>query len=112
MILACPPHLYKLIHRCIEGFMRLFGKKKASKPLTNVLAGLSMRLATLEREMRSLRLEYLETYDKVNRMMARNAKRAALDNPKPPALPEELGDISRSDQITAEILERRKGNHA
>jgi len=88
--------------------MRLFGSKKASKTVQNALLGFSARLSTLEREQRNLKLEYLETYDKVNRMMARNAKRAALDNPKPPVPPEdEQPSLTRSDRITAEIQQRR-----
>lgn len=88
--------------------MRLFGTKKASKTVQNALLAFSARLATLEREVRSAKLEYLETYDKVSRMMARVAKRAALDNPKPKEPEEEQLDlVSRSDSITAEILARR-----
>ena len=88
--------------------MSLFGKKKASKSVQHALLAFSARLSTLEREQRNLKLEYLETYDKVNRMMARVAKRAALDNPKPKEPEEEQLDlISRSDSITAEILARR-----
>lgn len=93
--------------------MSLFGKKPASKPVQNAMLAFSARLATLEREQRSLKLEFLETYDKVNRLMARVAKRAALDNPKPPEPPEEaLDEFSNLDPISAEIHRRRaRGTH-
>ena len=108
MILACLPDLTTVVHRLIQAPMSLFGKKTTSKPVQNALLAFSARLAVLEREQRSLKLEFLETYDKVNRLMARVAKRAALDNPKPPEPPDEaLDQLSRSDSITAEILARR-----
>ena len=88
--------------------MRLFGTKKASKTVQHALLAFSARLSTLEAEQRNLKLEYLETYDKVNRMMARVAKRAALDNPKPPDPPEDPPDeFSAMDPISAEIHRRR-----
>ena len=93
--------------------MRLFGKNTAAKTVQHALLAFSARLATLEREQRNLKLEYLETYDKVNRLMARVAKRAALDRPKDPDPPPLLESTqSRSEALTAEILARRaRSNH-
>jgi len=88
--------------------MRLFGKKKAAKPLENVLAAFSLRLVQLEREMRNLKLDYLETYDKTQRLMSRVAKRAALDNPPLPPEPDDPPDeFSKLDDISAGIMRRR-----
>lgn len=89
--------------------MSLFGKKTATGTVQNALLAFSARLATLESAQRSLKLEYLETYDKVNRLMARVAKRAALDAPKTPDDDAPTVDApSRSDTITAEIMARRQ----
>jgi len=88
--------------------MGLFAKKKAAAPLQNQLAAFSLRLVCLEREQRNLKLDYLETYDKVQRLMSRVAKRAALDNPKLPTNPEEAQDaFSHLDKVSAEIMRRR-----
>jgi len=89
--------------------MMFSGSRKASKMVQQCLLGFSARLATLEREQRSLKLEWLETYDKINRLMARLAKRDAIDNPKPkPSDNPGLDMFTRSDTISAEILARRR----
>lgn len=76
--------------------------------LQNQLAAFSLRLVTLEREQRNLKLDYLETYDKVQRLMSRVAKRAALDNPVPASEPEVVHDeFSHLDKISADIMRRR-----
>jgi len=88
--------------------MGLFAKKKAVAPLQNQLAAFSLRLVMLEREQRNLKLDYLETYDKVQRLMSRVAKRAALDNPKLPDEPNEKQDeFSHLDEVSAGIMRRR-----
>ena len=88
--------------------MRLFGKKTASKPVQNALLGFSARLATIEREQRSLKLEWLETYDKINRLMARLAKRDAIDKrPQDQPDPPVHNPYSHLDPISAEIMLRR-----
>jgi len=88
--------------------MRLFGKKTASEPVQNALLAFSARLSTLEREQRNVKIEFVELFDKVTRMMSRVAKRAAIDNPKPPDPPPDLQDeFSGMDSISAEIHRRR-----
>ena len=85
-----------------------FRKKTTYGTLVRHIAALSLRLTTLEREQRNLKLDYLETYDKVQRLMSRVAKRAALDNPKLPDEPDEPQDeFSHTDKISAGILRRR-----
>jgi len=85
-----------------------FKKKPAPGYLQRQLAALTLRLVTLERDQRNLKLDYLETYDKVQRLMSRVAKRAALDNPAPVLKPEPEHDpYSHLDKISADIMRRR-----
>jgi len=88
--------------------MRLFGSKPGVTDLQNHLATLSERLNQLESDQRRLELDYLETYDKVKRLMSRVAKRAALDSPTEPDAAPALDDRwSHLDPISADIMRRR-----
>jgi len=88
--------------------MGLFRKKTATRLLENRLGALTLRVAQLERDSRKTQLEFLETYDKVARMMSRNAKRAAVDRPPPPPPDVKAPDaFSGLDKISAQILRRR-----
>lgn len=57
--------------------MGLFGKKKDSPLLEERLFRLESKNDELEREIRGLRLEYIELYDKVSHQMSRMSKRHA-----------------------------------
>jgi len=88
--------------------MGIFSKKKAPNLLQNRLAALSNRVAQLERDQRNLKLDYLETYDKVQRLMSRVAKRAALDIPAlPPDAEDPVDPFGHLDPISARILRLR-----
>lgn len=88
--------------------MRLFRKNPGTDELQRHLETLSSRLDKLEGLQRALKLEYLETYDKVQRLMSRVSKRAALDRSPPDPDPEEVQDeFSHMDKISAEIMRRR-----
>ena len=65
----------------IEAFMGLFRENRALELLENRIAALEQLCADSERTVRSLKLEYVELYDKVRHQMSRMAKRAAVDAP-------------------------------
>lgn len=84
----------------------LFEKKNA----TPVPPRVEERLDDLERQVHSLKLEWLETSDKVERWMHRSIKRAAIEPhepPPPPPAPE--GYAPGPDPVSARILARRRG---
>lgn len=88
--------------------MGIFAKNVAYADLQDRYRALAGDMKALQSEMRKLTLEQLETYDKVQRLMSRVAKRAALDNPKPrDVVADPVAEMNRSDSITAEILARR-----
>ena len=81
---------------------------KALRRLDDRLEKLTDGLIDLERDMRSLKLEWEETYDKIHRLFGRIAKRQAIDTPPlpgPPEQPENPGD--GLDDISRAILARR-----
>jgi len=91
------------------------------KRTANALRRLDVRLekvtdglVELERDMRIHKVELLEIYDKIHRLFGRIAKRAAIDNPRTPEVPEPPGNIEPAiDEISAAILARRaKGKAA
>lgn len=53
--------------------------REGSESLRRAVEELSDRLASVERTVRSLQLEWSETYDKVNRLMHRITKRVEAD---------------------------------
>lgn len=108
MILACIPVLRNVMHRRIEAVMGFFRTARATARLQDRLEKLADRLADLERDMRTAKLESLETYDKIHRLFGRIAKRTAIDHP-PPGAPEppETPEPGAVDDISARILARR-----
>jgi len=59
--------------------MGLFGDNRALERIEDRLAKIETLAADLERKNRSLKLEYVELYDKVSHQMSRMAKRYARD---------------------------------
>ncbi len=88
--------------------MGIFGPSMTARRLNDRLEKLADRLADLERDMRTAKLESLETYDKIHRLFGRIAKRTAIDTP-PPAPPPDGGQIAPMDidEISARIHARR-----
>lgn len=87
------------------------------------LADLSERLETTERQVKALKLEWEDTYDRLRRLMGRVAKRALRDEARveeddpPPAAAAPTSNIGpvhgllspRQREIQQEILRRRSG---
>jgi len=97
--------------------MTLFRSEKAQIPdserLESALRELNSRVDTIESASRSLKMEFIELYEKTARLMSRMAKRYQLDNrdETPQLDPEPPGDDGNSvDTISASILRRRAGN--
>ncbi len=93
----------------IEAFMGLFSDTKAVERLQDRIAQLEVVGDDLAREVRGLKLEYIELYDKVRHQMSRMAKRTAVADREiiEPETVEEEGD--GVDPISAQILARRGG---
>jgi len=70
--------------------MGLFGDSRTLERLEDRIAKLEQLCDDSERTVRSLKLEYVELYDKVRHQMSRMAKRSAVD------------DLARND---AEVLD-------
>lgn len=88
--------------------MGFFRTARAVGRLQDRLDRLSDTVADLARDMRSAKLESLETYDKIHRLFGRIAKRTAIDNAPPPPLMDEHGDPQPGiDEISAKIHARR-----
>lgn len=88
--------------------MGFFRTPKATQRLEERIAQLRDDCDTLLREMRTLKLEGLELFDKTHRLFGRIAKRAALDNPVPgPPIVEGEPAEPSTDEISAAILRRR-----
>jgi len=95
--------------------MSILGPKIDLEPLLNRLNALEAEVQTFGSAVRSLELEWIETYDKVARQMSRMAKRYAVDHAEIiETQPEEAaGDPgNRLDSVSAGILRRRAGNGA
>jgi len=100
--------LYKVVHRRIEALMDLFGHRKSLRKLTERLEAHEDRLDDHQRAMRTLKLEWEETYDKIHRLFGRIAKRTAIDAPLPKIGPPELAEPTDGiDEISAKIHARR-----
>jgi len=89
--------------------MSLFRDTKAVERLQDRIAELETTGDNLAREVRGLKLEYIELYDKVRHQMSRMAKRSAVDERNRAETVEEEVDESGVDPISAEILRRRGG---
>jgi len=93
----------------IEAFMGLFRDTKAIERLQDRIAELETVGDTLAREVRGLKLEYIELYDKVRHQMSRMAKRSAVDTGKFAAPEVTEGVVDGIDEISAKILALRTG---
>ena len=81
---------------------------KALARLDDRLEKLTDGLIDLEREMRSLKLEWEETYDKIHRLFGRIAKRQAIDTPPLPGPPPVVETPDDGlDEISRAIIARR-----
>lgn len=90
--------------------MGLFGKKKDSPLLEERLFRLESKNDELDRELRGLRLEYIELYDKVSHQMSRMAKRytaAQKTDPDPPDPNSSDSPSDTLDPISRSIMLRR-----
>ncbi len=89
--------------------MGLFGDNTALERLEDRIAKQETLGDDLAREVRSLKLEYIELYDKVRHQMSRMAQRTSVDlrenNDAEVIEPPDDG----VDPISAEILARRHG---
>ena len=88
--------------------MALFASKKTVARLQERLDEQYNVVLDIKRDIRTLKLEWEETYDKIHRLFGRIAKRTALDAP-PPTPPPESGAVSPDgvDEISAKIHQRR-----
>jgi len=87
--------------------MGLFSDTKALERLEDRLAKQEALSDDLAREVRGLKLEYIELYDKVRHQMSRMAKRSAVDERKrveDEVIEEEIDGV---DPISREILALR-----
>ncbi len=89
--------------------MSLFGNTRALERLEDRIAKQAMLSDDLAREVRGLKLEYVELYDKVRHQMSRMAKRAAVAEKEPPELEIVEEPDDGVDPISREILARRGG---
>lgn len=78
----------------------LFRKKNA----TPAPPGVEERFADLERQVQSVKLEWLETLDKVERWMQRTIKRTQLEPPDAAPAPSPHDGL---DPVSARLLARR-----
>ena len=88
--------------------MAIFARQKSVREFQESLVKLTDRLDDQQRSIRTLKLEWEETYDKIHRLFGRIAKRTALDAP-PPTPPPDSGAVSSDgvDEISAKIHQRR-----
>ena len=101
--------MHRLEKGRIEALMGLFSDTKALERLEDRLAKQEALSDDLAREVRGLKLEYIELYDKVRHQMSRMAKRTAVQN-REIIEEEELEEvIDGVDPISKAILARRGG---
>lgn len=99
--------MHSLEKGCIEALMGLFSDTKALERLQDRLAKQEVVSDDLAREVRGLKLEYIELYDKVRHQMSRMAKRTAVATRE--TIEEEIieEEIDGVDPISREILALR-----
>jgi len=112
MILACLPTCIQVAHRLLKAHipasMPIFRHNRAANALAEQVGTLTEQVSLLERSFRNLELDYLQTYDKVKRLMSRVAKRAAIDEPTGGDAELPIQDkFSHLDPVSAEIMRRR-----
>lgn len=66
-----------------------FTKPKPDETLLNRVQALESRLDAMERERKSLRLEWDDIFEKFSRLYARLAKRAKSELEEPPQMPQD-----------------------
>lgn len=89
--------------------MSLFSDTKAIERLQDRISELEVVGDGLAREVRGLKLEYIELYDKVRHQMSRMAKRHAVHSRETAEVEEVEEGVDGVDPISAEILARRGG---
>lgn len=87
--------------------MSFWGHDKAIEPLEARLAKQEMLNDDLAREVRGLKLEYIELYDKVRHQMSRMAKRTAVQDREHNADEVLEPAVGVVDAISAKIHARR-----
>lgn len=87
--------------------MGLFRDNTALERLQDRIAKQEAISDDLAREVRGLKLEYIELYDKVRHQMSRMAKRSAVDARESPVVEEEEVLVDGVDPISANILALR-----
>ena len=88
--------------------MGFFRTPRATERLQDRLEKLADQVSDLERDMRSAKLEALDTYDKIHRLFGRMVKRQAIDHPPAGSvLPPDEPVSGAVDEISAKIHARR-----
>jgi len=91
----------------IQALMGLFGTTRALERLEDRIAKQEALSDDLAREVRGLKLEYVELYDKVRHQMSRMAKRAAVADQEAPEEPLVVEPEDGVDPISRNILALR-----
>jgi len=101
--------MHSLKKERIEALMGLFANTTALERLQDRIAKQEALSDDLAREVRGLKLEYIELYDKVRHQMSRMAKRSAVDNQERVVEEDVEETVDGVDPISAQILALRKG---
>ena len=94
----------------MKAAMGLFASHKAQELLQNRLLELEARCQCLERDGKSLRLEWEELYDKVRHQMSRISRRVSAEQPsseESPPSPNTADGVPQLDPISRSIMLRR-----
>jgi len=78
-------------------------RENPEKPVQTGQSDLAERLRAVESGLRQLDLDFDDLSDRFSRLQGRRAKRAAVDNPEPPA------ELDRNAAISEQIRKRRQG---
>lgn len=104
--------MHRLKKGRIEALMGLFSDNSALERLQDRIAKQEQIGDDLERDVRGLKLEYIELYDKVRHQMSRMAKRNAVDKRETTEVEEVEEVVDGVDEISRAILARRGGPRA